>query len=123
MGPNKGFRQAMREAGVTRTAQYERFSDDPEATLDSMVASLLDAADPPTAIVGGNNRATMAAVRELRRRRSDVALIGFDDFDMADALNISVIAHDPVEMGRTAARLALRRLEKPTGRTESVILP
>lgn len=119
----KGYRQALREAGISRKPAHERLSDDPDETLDSMVASLLDSADPPTALFCGNNRASMAAIRELRRRGADLALIGFDDFDMADALNISVIAHDPVEMGRTAARLALKRLEKPTGRTESVILP
>lgn len=118
-----GYRQALTGAAVPDAASWECRSDDPDESLDSMVGRLLDSPEPPTAIIGGNNRATIAAIRELRRRHQQVALIGFDEFEMADALDISVIAHDPMEMGRQAARLALQRLEDPTGYTQSVVLP
>lgn len=118
-----GFRAALAEAGVFDGPAWEALSDDPAVPLDSMVAGLLDSDNPPTALVGGNNRATIAAIRELRRRGQELALIGFDEFEMADALDISVIAHDPMEMGREAARLALRRLDDPTGHTRHVVMP
>lgn len=117
-----GFRQALAEAGIAEAADLEARADDPAVTLESLVAGLLESPDPPTAIVGGNNRATIAAIRELRRRGTELALVGFDEFEMADALDISVIAHDPMEMGRQAARLALHRLEDPTGHTREVIM-
>lgn len=118
-----GYRRALAEAGVHDTARWERLSDDPDRTLDALVADLLDSDDPPTAIVGANNRATVAAVRQLRKRGLDLALIGFDDFEMADAFGISVIAHDPVEIGRRAAELAFKRLADPTGVPETTIVP
>ncbi|MCA0293885.1 MAG: LacI family transcriptional regulator [Actinobacteria bacterium] len=118
----KGYRQALAEAGVEDTARWERTSDDPERSLDDLVAELLDSDDPPTAIVGGNNRATVAAVRQLRRRGLELALIGFDDFEMADAFGISVIAHDPAELGRRAVELAFQRLEDPTGVPETAVI-
>jgi LacI family transcriptional regulator len=41
-----------------------------------------------------------------------VALIGFDDFAVADLLTpgVSVVAQDPARVGRTAARLLLARV-------------
>ena len=35
------------------------------------------------------------------------ALIGFDDFELADVLGVTVVAHDPVAMGEIAARVAI----------------
>lgn len=119
----KGYRKALAEVAVHDSRQWERTSDDPSLTLDAMVAELLDSDDPPTAIVGGNNRATVAAVRQLRKRGMSLALIGFDDFEMADAIGISVIAHDPAELGREAAELAFKRMSDPTGLPEVAVVP
>ena len=118
-----GYRQALAEAGLPAGSDWVRSADDPSVPLERLVGELLDAPEPPTALIGGNNRATVGAVRELRARGAEVALVGFDDFDMADVFGISVIAHDPVEMGATAARLALKRLANPTGMTGVVELP
>jgi LacI family transcriptional regulator len=48
--------------------------------------------------------------RGLQRR---VALVGFDDFLLADLLDpgVTVVAQDPVGMGRTAAELLFGRLD------------
>jgi len=118
-----GYRQAMAEAGLPSGTDWLRATDDPDVPLERLVTELLDSADPPTALVGGNNRATVGAVRAMRARGVDLALVGFDDFEMADVFGISVIAHDPGQMGVTAARLALRRLADPTGLTGTVELP
>ena len=115
-----GYRQALREVGVVETTTWERLDNDPQITAESQVRSLLDSVDPPTAIVTGNNRATMGALRELRGRDDQVALIGFDDFELADMLGISVVTHEPVELGRAAGRLALERIETPAGPTRTI---
>lgn len=118
-----GYRQALAEAGLPVLSDWVRAADDPAVQLETLVGELLDAAEPPTALIGGNNRATVGAVRVMRARGAELALVGFDDFEMADVFGISVIAHDPVEMGATAARLALQRLGNPTGITGIVELP
>ena len=69
----------------------------------------------PTAIIAGQNLITIGAFRALRaldlHRR--VALVGFDDFLLADLLapGITVIAQDPAAIGRTAAAVLFRRLD------------
>ena len=118
-----GYREALREVGVAETAQWERLDDDPDISPELAVRSLLDLPDPPTAIVAGNNRGSAGAVRVLRTLQTPVAFIGFDDFELADALDISVVAYDPMELGRTAARLALAHLADPDAFTSQVELP
>ena len=59
----------------------------------------------------------------LRDREPAVAFIGFDDFELADALGISVVGYDTMELGRTAARLALERLADPSDFTKQLEIP
>jgi LacI family transcriptional regulator len=118
-----GYREALREVGVVDTTRWERLDNHPDVTPEASVRALLDLDDPPTAIVTGNNRGSAGAVRALRGRTPAIALIGFDDFELADALGISVVAYDTAELGRTAARLTLERLADPTGFTRQVEIP
>ncbi|MFG6202100.1 LacI family DNA-binding transcriptional regulator [Nonomuraea sp. JJY05] len=79
--------------------------------------------DPPSALFTGNGRYTVTALRALAGRR--VALVGFDDFELADLLTpgVSVVAQDPAWMGRVAAELLFRRLRGDAGPPEHIELP
>ena len=67
----------------------------------------------PTALFTANNRNTIGALRALRDGDGTVALVGFDDFELADMLPVpvTVVRHDPAEMGRIAAEMAYLRLD------------
>lgn len=118
-----GFRQALLEAGITDGARYERLEEVPGPSAQESVRDLLAMDDPPTAIITGNNRASAGAMRELLTTRQDIAFIGFDDFELADALGISVVAYDTMELGRQAARLAISRLDDPEAPPRHVEIP
>lgn len=118
-----GYRHALLEAGITDSARWERLEDIDGKSTEESIRDLLSMDEPPTAIIAGNNRASAGAIRELLTRRRDVAFIGFDDFELADALGISVIAYSAVELGRQAARLALSRLDDPTGPVRRISIP
>jgi len=93
---------------------------------EAAVAAMLALDAPPTAIFTGQNLLTIAAVRALRTagREYDVALVGFDDFLLADLLRpgVTVVAQDPWRIGQIAASLLFRRLRGEQGPAERMIV-
>jgi LacI family transcriptional regulator len=112
-----GFVQAMQQAGNTDWEPYLRTEVHDAGRAREAVLDLLSLDEPPTALFTTNNRLTTGALRALDLAPRQVALIGFDDFDLADVVGVTVVAHDPAEMGRQAARLAIDRLstDRPAG--------
>jgi LacI family transcriptional regulator len=97
-----------------------------DADSAAITSRLLAQPDPPTAIFAANNLVCMGVVTALSRaHRWDVALIGFDDFALADAFDpgITVVAQDTAHLGATAADLALARLHGDRSRARTVTLP
>jgi LacI family transcriptional regulator len=122
-----GFLQAFAAAGIPAAPELiVQDSGVPDFATERVV-ELMRLDDPPTAIFAAQNFITMGAVRALHRldlhRR--VALIGFDDFPMADTLDpaITVVAQDPREIGRRAAHLAFERIENPELPTGTYVVP
>lgn len=119
----RGYREALRDAGIAADPRWERLLDDRGLAPEDVVGELVAGDHAPTAIIAGNNRMCIGALRALRELANPPALIGFDDFDTADILNVTVIGHDPAEMGRRAARLAIERIASPTTVVTQLELP
>lgn len=123
-----GYAAEMERAGTTDWRRYVRADAHDAATAAQNVEELLAMPEPPTALFTTNNRITTGALRALRRRqdkrRSAVpALVGFDDLDLGDVLDVTVISHDPEGMGRLAARTAFERMDGATHPPKTVVLP
>ncbi|MFI2487411.1 LacI family DNA-binding transcriptional regulator [Promicromonospora kroppenstedtii] len=119
------FLAAMAEAGVPDAQRLVRSGAHDAAAARGLALELLGAPEPPTAILAANNRATVGTLQALRDTPggADVAVVGFDDFELADLLGITVVAYDAVEMGRRAAELAVARSADPDRTVEQVVLP
>lgn len=115
-----GYQQAMLRAGITDTSELERLPETSEEEIESAIRDLLSSKKPPTAIVGGNNRASVAFVKVCRELQKSCAYIGFDDFELADALGISVISFDIPEMGKQATKLAISKINNPAVKARKV---
>lgn len=91
------------------------------------VEELLHLAGPPTAIFAAQNVLAIGAFAALRglRRQFDVALVGFDDFPLADLLDpgVTVVAQDPGAIGRLAAEILFRRLDGDLSPTTTQVVP
>lgn len=118
-----GYRDALAMRSLAPDDGLVREDAQTLASAEEATTALLGIADPPTALLAANNRAAFGAYRALQRTGSSAALVGFDDFPLADTLGISVVAHDPREMGRTAAELALHRIDALDGALRQVVLP
>lgn len=108
----RGYADALVAARVDVDESLVFLAAPSEEGVRGMVDRVLGAARPATAIITGNNRITIAVLRALAGRPARPALVGFDDFELADLLTpaVTVVAQDPVGIGRTAARLLFERL-------------
>ncbi|WP_454856376.1 LacI family DNA-binding transcriptional regulator [Promicromonospora soli] len=119
------FLAVMAEAGVSDAGRWLRSGAHSAAAARDLVAELLTAPEPPTAVLAANNRVTVGTLQALHDAPGgdEVAVVGFDDFELADLLGITVVAYDAVEMGRRAAELAVARSADPDRPVELVVLP
>jgi LacI family transcriptional regulator len=123
-----GFTDAMEEAGLTEPRSGWHIDDLRSAEeAYAAVHRLLDQASPPTALFTSQNVITIGAVRALHHlgRQHEVALIGFDDLILADALDpgVTVMAQDPNRMGTLAAERLFARLDGDRSSAETYVVP
>jgi LacI family transcriptional regulator len=117
----RGFCVALEEAGLTLDERYVRRNQRTIATAEAAALQVLSLPDPPDAFFCANSRNTLGAFRAISASGSRPALAGFDDFEMADVLGLPliVVAYDPEELGRQAARLLLDRIDREPGAADS----
>ncbi len=121
-----GYLDAIAAAGIPADPSIIR--DDLHAldAAESATAEILSHPDPPTAVFAAQNLVTIGAIRAIRRLglQHRVALVGFDDFLLADLLEppVTVVAQEPATMGRLAAETLFRRLDGDTSRTTTLIV-
>jgi LacI family transcriptional regulator, galactose operon repressor len=120
----RGYRAALAARGVDFDETLLRLGAHDVAQAEMSARALLQLPDPPTAIFAANNRVSVGALRALKAVDAQVALVGFDDFELADMLPVpvTVVRHDPAELGRRAAELLFARLDGDGGAPQTVIL-
>ncbi|WP_328541021.1 LacI family DNA-binding transcriptional regulator [Streptomyces sp. NBC_00344] len=119
----RGYHAAMTDAGLKVEDSWVSLGATEPGRVREAAGTLLDAPEPVTALFAGNNRVTVTTVRVLAERERPVALVGFDDIELADLLGITVIAQDAAALGRTAAETLFRRLEGANEAPTQRILP
>ena len=124
----EGYRAGLQLAGVSFDPSYLVTGSATTASASEATSALLSLADPPTAIVAGNNMATIGAVRAIRSRGlqvpANVSVVGFDDFEWADCFEprLTLVAQPCEEIGKRAASLLIERIANPRGAPQSVRL-
>lgn len=110
----EGYAAAMQDAGFQIDAH---FSVNTQQLMTSLLRELLAGQHPPTAIFAANGLTTRFALESLARLGvtvpDHVALIGFDDFQLADILQpaLTVVRQPTHELGQKAAELLFHRLD------------
>jgi LacI family transcriptional regulator len=111
---HRGYREALTEAGLPADPALAVHDLSDSDAAEAAALALLARADPPTAMFTAQNLVTIGTVRALRRLGLEhrVALVGFDDFLLADLLSpaVTVVAQDPAAIGRRAAALLFARM-------------
>jgi DNA-binding LacI/PurR family transcriptional regulator len=127
---HRGYCEALAAAGLERNPDFELFEGIWDAAdAGTMVDRLLDLAEPPTAVMGGNDLLAIGVMRQARARGlrvpDDLAVTGFNDFAFAEFVEppLTTVHVPGYEIGRTAAQLLIEHLDGDAGGQPQVTLP
>jgi LacI family transcriptional regulator/LacI family repressor for deo operon, udp, cdd, tsx, nupC, and nupG len=115
----RGYVDALAAHGITPRKEHMRAGDFKQESGRVLANELLDLRKPPTALFVCNNLMMVGALAALHHRQlripQDMALVGFDDFPWAEALDPppTVVRQPAYEVGRQAMELLLRRIMEP----------
>jgi LacI family transcriptional regulator len=123
----RGYREAMAQLGLPAPPGLIRHDLHGVAPAAAEAHRLLTGPEPPTAIFASQNLVTVGAITALREAglHHRVALVGFDDFPLADLLEpaVTVVAQDVARIGETAATMLFDRMLGDASPARDVVLP
>jgi LacI family transcriptional regulator len=123
----EGYRKALAERDVTLPDCYIARARHGLDTARVAVHALLDLPDRPTALFAASDTQAMGALKAARERGlsvpDELAVIGFDDIDVADYIGLTTVRQPLEESGRVAVDLLLSRLADPTRPAQDAWLP
>jgi LacI family transcriptional regulator len=121
-----GYRQALTDHGLPVPDRLVHADCPTAGAASTAMSSLLVGTDRPTAVFSAATRCSLGVVPTMHRDgRTDVALVGFGDFPMADSLvpAVTVVDHSGAAVGRGAAARLLERIREPELAPATVHVP
>lgn len=128
------YTMSQRWAGVEEAFAAAGRAPDPALVIDGLhtpamardaMQRLLDGDDAPTAVFCANNRVTIGALEAILPRGADVAVAGFDDFELSRLLprRIRIVDYDVADLGARAAETLLARAATPATGSHTHLVP
>jgi LacI family transcriptional regulator, galactose operon repressor len=122
----QGFQAALRAAGIEPDERLVRQGVRHEDSARRAVLELLDSDRPPTAIFAARNSLAIGVMRALHDRAlgGQVALVGFDDFPLADVVDppLTVIRQNVQAIGTEVCKRLLARIDGDESVPRHVVL-
>jgi DNA-binding LacI/PurR family transcriptional regulator len=92
-----------------------------------MAKQMLSLAEPPTAIFAASDTQAVGVLEAARklgvRVPEDLSVIGYDDIEIADIMQLSTMRQLLFESGQRGAESLLETLDNPTIRPTQQVLP
>jgi LacI family transcriptional regulator len=114
-----GFRAELHALGLEGRAEYEQLGDWYSESGEAAMRAFLALDHPPTAVFAAADLMAVGAIKVAQEAGmsvpGDLAVVGFDDIQMASFLNpsLTTIRQDKVGLGLAAARALLEQIEHP----------
>jgi DNA-binding LacI/PurR family transcriptional regulator len=123
----KGFQAAMKKARIQSPAEYIRlFANTTEHAIKA-TRELLSLPTPPTAIFAAADIQAISALKVTRelgiKVPEQLAVIGFDDIDSAEYLDLTTVRQHLDESGKLAVEILLTHIADPSRPPQHVNLP
>jgi DNA-binding LacI/PurR family transcriptional regulator len=121
------FRQTLALTGVPLPDVYVALAPFGMEQARQQARQLLDLADRPTAIFAGSDTQAIGVLSAARERSlsvpGDLAVMGFDDIEIAEFIGLTTIRQQLKESGRLAVELVLEQLADNPPPPRQVDLP
>jgi LacI family transcriptional regulator len=122
-----GYQQALLAAGLSLPPEYIALGPHGLEAARRLAHQLLDLPTPPTALFTPSDTQALGVLRAANERGlrvpQDLAIIGFDDVEIADYIGLTTVRQPLEESGRVAVELLLARLADPRRPVQQVRLP
>jgi LacI family transcriptional regulator len=125
----EGYRQALEAHGIPLLPRLVQRGDYVQPSGYQAMGLLLDRLAPPLAVFVANDQMAIGAYEAIRGRGltipDDVAIIGFDDIQMACRMQppLTTVRQPIRQLGSLAIQKLLRRIEDPEAAAETIVLP
>jgi LacI family transcriptional regulator len=110
-----GFRQALKESGIDLPDTFVRLAPYSQEQTRQVARELLSLSEPPTAIFAATDFQALGVLKAARQLNVEVpeklAVIGFDDLDMAEYADLTTICQHLDESGRLAVEILNAQIE------------
>ena len=123
----RGFRRALKEARIKLPETFVRLAPYSQEQTRKVAKELLNMPEPPTAIFAATDFQALGVLKaalQLGFKVPDqLAVIGFDDLDIAEYVELTTISQHLDESGRMAVEILLAQIKAPSRPPKHVILP
>jgi DNA-binding LacI/PurR family transcriptional regulator len=111
----RGYRRALKRAGLPAPDEYMRLGGHDRDEARALAAPLLALLEPPTAVFAASDMQAVGVIEAVAaaglRVPEDVAVIGFDDIELAAVVGLTTVRQPLRESGRLGAELLLAAIE------------
>jgi DNA-binding LacI/PurR family transcriptional regulator len=123
----QGFKETLDQAGIALPRRYIVQAGFAPDGCQRCAHDLLTSRLPPTAVFAAADVQAISVIKEARRLKmrvpEDLAVMGFDDIDLADSMDLTTIRQSLDESGRLAAQILLASLVDPNHTLQHIRLP
>ena len=123
----RGFRQAVEAAGIQVPDEFIRLAPYSQEKASQIAKEFMDLPDPPTAIFAATDLQALGVIKAARQLKikipDDLAVIGFDDLDMAEFEDLTTVRQHLDESGRLAIEILLSHISDTGRPIQHVYLP
>ncbi len=123
----QGFRQGLQHAGLPLPDEFVRSAPYTQEQTRQVAFELLNMPNPPTAIFAATDFQAIGVLKSARQLKIQVpeqlAVVGFDDLDMAEFVDLTTVRQHLDESGRLAVEILLSEIKDPSRPPRHVNIP
>jgi DNA-binding LacI/PurR family transcriptional regulator len=122
-----GFRKGLEEADIVLKDEFVRLAPYTMEQTRQAAIELLNTSNPPTAVFAATDFQALSMIQVAHqlgvRIPDELAVIGFDDLDMAEFADLTTVRQHLDESGRLAIEILLAHIEDNSRPVQHIKLP